>query len=195
MHPTNQQTKSREKSLAPTPKHFDAGAQSALGFTLIEILVVMGIIAVLAAIVLIAINPARQFAQARNSQRTSNVQAILNAIGQNMADHAGILTCDGTAFDMSTIQGNPTASGDYVPIDDSNADLAPCLVPDYIAALPFDPSDQNAQWTDETDYNTGYTIVQDSSNKRLTVRAPSSELDLDDNGTPGEFTDQISITR
>jgi prepilin-type N-terminal cleavage/methylation domain-containing protein len=50
------------------------------GFTLIEILVVIGLIAVLAAVVLIAVNPARQFAQARNSQRASNVSTILNAM-------------------------------------------------------------------------------------------------------------------
>ena len=60
------------------------------GFTLIEILVVIGIIAVLATIVLIAINPARQFRQARDTQRTSNVNALLNAIGQYIADNKSI---------------------------------------------------------------------------------------------------------
>lgn len=166
------------------------------GFTLIEILVVIGIIAVLAAVVLIAINPARQFAQARNSQRSANVNAILNAIGQNMADHAGILTCGGVAFDMTDIQAaDPTDPTDYVAIEAGEAgDIADCIVPDYIPALPFDPSDANGAWVDETDYVTGYTIMQDAATLRLSVRAPLTELDVNGDGTEDD-DDDVTVTR
>src|SRR3989344_478128 len=96
------------------------------GFTLIEILVVIGIIAILAAIVIIAINPARQFRQANNSQRTANVNAILNAIGQYMADNKGALPDDITTSPQD--------------ISDAEADICNDLVPTYIPALPADPT-------------------------------------------------------
>jgi prepilin-type N-terminal cleavage/methylation domain-containing protein len=135
------------------------------GFTLIEVLIVIGIIAVLAAAVLVAINPARQFAQARNSQRMSNIQAILNAIGQNMADNRGIFSCS-----SGTIPTTPTlmkSTGGY--------DIRPCLVPTYLPELPVDPS--GGLINNATDYNTGYTVAQDSLTKRFLVSAPSAELD------------------
>ena len=83
------------------------------GFTLIELLVVIGILAVLLAITLIAINPARQFSLANNTKRSSDVNAILNAVNQYMADHKGALptgisAC--TAAAPCDIAG-PTASG------------------------------------------------------------------------------------
>src|SRR6266496_6575741 len=65
--------------------------KSQKGFTLIELLVVIGILAILLSIVLIAINPARQFGQANDTQRRSNVTAILNAIGAYAADNHGQL--------------------------------------------------------------------------------------------------------
>ena len=61
------------------------------GFTLIELLVVIGILGILLAIVLIAINPAAQFAQANNTARTNDVNTILNAVHQYAADHKGVL--------------------------------------------------------------------------------------------------------
>lgn len=146
------------------------------GFTLIEILVVIGIIAILAAVVIIAINPARQFAQARNSQRTANVNAILNAIGQNIADNKGLFTCDENG------DGDTTDATDLLPtavteMANSEYDIHDCLVPTYMPALPFDPGNPSvaiaadAQFTSSSDYETGYTVDTDA-NGRVTVCAP-----------------------
>src|SRR5947207_13710320 len=68
------------------------------GFTLIELLVVIGILAILLAITLIAINPARQFGQANDTNRRSAVTQILNAIGQYAASNSGQLPGDVTAL-------------------------------------------------------------------------------------------------
>jgi type IV pilus assembly protein PilA len=146
------------------------------GFTLIEILVVIGIIAILAAIVIIAINPARQFAQARNSQRTSNVNAILNAIGQNMADNKGLFTCSATG----AVIDNTARYIEYTAVAAAGlTDLRPCLVVNtsYISELPFDPGNSSVFSyspfvTDATHYRTGYTVTRDATTQRITVCAP-----------------------
>ncbi|GEM_PF-397375 len=148
------------------------------GFTLIEVLVVIGIIAVLAAVVLVAVNPARQFKLARDSQRTSNVNALLNAVHQNMAEHRGTFVCGGA---MRDIPNTPTVIKSSVTPNDPG-DIASCVVPDYLSSLPNDPSIVGAHFTSVTDYNTGYELFRDA-NGRITA------------SSTGELTPTISVTR
>ncbi len=135
------------------------------GFTLIELLIVIALIAVLAGAVIIALNPARQFQLARNSERWSHVSAIVGAVTSNITENRGVWTCTGVTL--------PTAAS--TTISNSGVDLAGCLVPSQMATLPIDPNASGAHYTSDTDYNTGYAIVMDATTKRITIFATSSE--------------------
>lgn len=149
------------------------------GFTLIELLVVIGILAILLSIVLIAINPARQFGQANDTKRRSAVTQVLNAIGAYAAENKGNLP---TQIPDSVAGALPICKDTATPAN--CADLCAVLVPDYIPALPTDPSlNTNDVAVCTADYQTNYTVVKDSATNRVTVAAPDAEI-----STPIEIT-------
>jgi len=135
------------------------------GFTLIELLVVIGIIAILASVVIVALNPARQFAQARNASRSTNISALLSAIDQNRVENKGNWTCPSAGGPIPSSPTNMASTGGY--------NLLPCIVPKYMSVMPVDPT--NGFFVDDTNYSSGYSVSQDAVG-RVTVSAPSTEL-------------------
>lgn len=133
------------------------------GFTLVEVLLVVVIIAVLAGIVIVAINPARQIAQTNNSERAADVKTILDAIHEYAIDNRGALPTGITS--TATVMGSAA----------TEIDICSDLVPTYIAEMPVDPTASGAAYTDCTTYNTGYTVAADSAG-RVTIAAPTAEL-------------------
>lgn len=138
------------------------------GFTLIELLIVIALIAILAAAIIIGLNPARQFSQARNSQRWSHVNAVLNAVNQNIADNDGVWTCAAGAIPAAATVMRSTAGG---------YNICSCVVATYMSSLPSDPTATGAHYTSCADYDTGYTIARDTAG-RITIAAPSAEVSV-----------------
>lgn len=131
------------------------------GFTLLEVLLVIALIAILAGIVILAINPGRQVAQANNAQRSVDVNTILNAVYQYAIDNNGELPddIDGTPTEICVTGG--TCSG--------LADLSELTANEqYLVAIPTDP-------TGATTNGAGYEIAT-TTNDRITVSAPDAEL-------------------
>lgn len=173
------------------------------GFTLIEILIVIGIIAILAAIVLVAVNPAKNFREAANTQRSANVNAIMNAVGQYIVDKKGDvselgLQTSGTRVigetDMGTVNG--LGATDFKKFCDA-------LVPEYIGGVPVDPKETSYQVITEAmcdtsatgnDPSTQYQIKVD--NGHYTIMAPNTVNVTDGTTFSSSNSDKwISITR
>lgn len=166
------------------------------GFTLLEILLVIAAIGILASIVLVAINPNRQLAQARNAQRRSDILAISNAVYQKILDEANagttntltaISTTVAEIYKSGTTTGTTGCTGTPLDMAAVASDGAADVVPTYLGAIPQDPSEAGLV---SGSVCSGYTVGKDANN-RITVAAPNTELI----GVSGGPTAAFSIIR
>lgn len=144
------------------------------GFTLIELIIVIAVIALLAAATFVAINPAKRVGDANNARRWSDITAIADAYSAYLADNGGThptttptptagvtysiaTTTGGTAFATCAAKtGNPTTTTALV-------DLSALVTGGYMGQIPLDPN-----FTYSTDArNTGYYFYRESTGKMI----------------------------
>jgi prepilin-type N-terminal cleavage/methylation domain-containing protein len=132
------------------------------GFTLLEILLVVAGIAILAGIVIVALNPGKQLGETKNAQRKADVNTILNAVYQYALDNGGNIPSA-----ITTTAKYICKSGVNIDCDSDGISLN-VLTGSYLVALPYDPQ------VATTATGTNYRIVK-LTNGRITVSAPGAE--------------------
>ena len=137
------------------------------GFTLLEVLLVIAAIGILAAIVLVAINPTRQINQARQAGINSEENAIAKALQQFLIDTGSYPTLiDGV---QRKICSNTVATPDCINITTE-------LVPNYIASIPIGTTYTVAKGKDGRAYvNTAETSANLSCPPGY-IRVPGNSL-------------------
>ena len=125
-----------------------------------------------------AINPTKQFAQARDTKRRADLYAISNAVYQFAAEHGGRLpdtdNNDATS-NFPKIQKCIGTSPNCFNLANAGWENGDTVVPTYIMQMPYDPSGG-------TLFDTNYSIYADSAG-RIVISAK------------GETTPVISVTR
>lgn len=107
------------------------------GFTLVELLVVVAIIAVLAGVVIVAINPAALLQKSRDATRLQDIENIHKAMSLALADGEIQLTATGNCATCTTGTGTQAVDGTgwvKFTIPTGKTGLAK-----YLPTLPNDP--------------------------------------------------------
>lgn len=132
-------------------------AKNKHAFTLIELIMVIGVIVILLAGLFVAVDPAKRIGEARDAQRWQDLRAIAEAVETYVADNADLPS----DFSTTTIgMGDKAILCSSESSLDCNGQTKGCLVVDdtdfwgtYINEIPIDPSS-----SDTTD--SGYYLTR-----------------------------------
>jgi len=133
-------------------------------FTLLEILLVVAAVGILAAIVIVAINPQRQLEKTRDAERQSEVNTLYDAIQQYNIDNNGYPSPVANLSDHEAAEICQDGTSDPSCINLTNE-----LVETYLAEIPSDPQASGA--------GSGYVVAKNGS--RIRLEAVSAEVEND----------------
>ena len=159
------------------------------GFTLVELIIVVAIIAILAGAIFVAIDPARRLHEARNARRSTDVATILDAIKKYQVDNDGeqysVISSlnSGNYYQIGTANESCDGECGIYSTDQVCADISG-IGSSYMARIPQDPQTGSQEMT-------RYAISPDI-NGAITIKACDAESE--GAGGSGDIPD-ISITR
>lgn len=143
------------------------------GFTLVELIVTIGLIGILFAVVLIAIDPAQRFAEARNATRHADVTSILSAVIQYQHANrgnwpSGLDALPGSGQVLGTNAAGCSTTCTATRTESACLDLTSTLVDLYLAEIP---ADSGTGTSGNTDY-----FIDKTTRGLLVVGACDPEL-------------------
>jgi prepilin-type N-terminal cleavage/methylation domain-containing protein len=128
------------------------------GFTLIELIIVIAIIALLAAATFVAVDPAKRIGEARDAQRWSDVTAVADAYMKYLVDNNGVAASttiiNGTDYFIQHTAGAAVTSApascpaSTTVTTGSPVDLHALVTNGYIGDIPDDPAGTDNDGTD-----------------------------------------------
>ena len=148
-------------------------------FTLLEILLVVGIISIVAGIVIVAINPTNSLAKTRDLQRKMGVAEIDNALAQYYLNNGQYPDSIDTNLQNICVTGAATSGASC-----SGQINLSVLVPNYLDAIPNDPTGVGYQVGLS---NTGHVVVVASLTETgPVISAGDNPIDTNPNITLGD---------
>jgi len=139
--------------------------QSRTGFTVLELQLVVAIMSILSSTVMLAVDPARNLAQAYNSQRWMDVNGIMRAVQQYEIDNGGKMPATVLAASREICRTEAKRCIGMVDLTVLTAHKK------YLTRLPVDP-------VSASENGTGYFIFRDADD-RVNVTAPFAQLGSD----------------